>query len=254
VLELPQTIVRIISDGLPFVRYASAFAVERTFSAYPTEGMVNIDRILGSLVSSIASGTLSQVMHRGKARRYGMDLGRKVERMQNKKALGMGALGLAIAAWEHFQEQHGVQPTPTGAPVSRPSGPPPPPPPAPQQRSTIADVPEALILLRAMISAANADGAIDADERIAIVDSLRGEGLSAEDSAFLEQELNQPWPVAAIIASATGAEVAEQIYSVSLLTITLDTDEEKKHLDSLARGLKLSEEQLARARSLMRGE
>jgi uncharacterized membrane protein YebE (DUF533 family) len=216
---------------------------------------VNIDRILGSLVSNIASGALSQVMHRGKARRYGFDLGRKVERMKNKKALGMGALGLAVAAWEHYQEQQRPQSAPaaSGPGVSRPSVPPPPPPPAPQRSGATSD-PEALILLRAMISAANADGMIDSDERAAIIDALRAEGLSAEDSALLERELNQPWPISALVASSTSTELAEQIYSVSLLTIMLDTDEEKKHLDSLAEGLKLSNEQIARVHSLIRGE
>jgi tellurite resistance protein len=194
----------------------------------------------------------------------------------NKAALGMGVLGVAMAAAEHFMNKsesggatappspgRPMAPPPPGpgmAPPVPPGGagmaPPPPPPGAavapPPPGSPVAPQPAtqaenaAVVLIKAMIAAAAADGTIDADERSRIVGKLEAVGLSSEERAFIGTELLAPASAAAIAGQVKSPEMAEQVYAASLMAITVDTEAENNYLDELAGLMGLSPDVKAR--------
>lgn len=153
-------------------------------------------------------------------------------RLGAKGTLGLGLLGVAIAAYEHYSTQQvatGAPPPPP--PPTRPATPPPPPgavavlPPPPQ---------DAVLLIRAMIAAAAADGRIDEIERAAILARA-----GANDRAFLAAELSAPRTLAQI-AAATRPELIESVYAAALLAISMDTEAERDWLARLGDALGLS--------------
>lgn len=94
-------------------------------------------------------------------------------------------------------------------------------------------------LLRAMIAAAKADGKIDAAEKERIFARLNTLDLSAEDKAFVFDELAAPLDLNAVIAGATSPEIAAEIYAASLVAIESETPAEKAYLNMLAIRLEL---------------
>lgn len=95
-------------------------------------------------------------------------------------------------------------------------------------------------LVRAMIAAAKADGRIDADEKEAIFGKLETMNLSAEEKAWVFDELSSPLDINAVVARADTPEHATEIYAASLVAITADTASERAYLDALASKLKLA--------------
>lgn len=105
----------------------------------------------------------------------------------------------------------------------------------------VAEVDQAAVLmLRAMLMAAKADGEIDSDEKTAILSAL-GPDTDEDDRALVQAELASPIDIAALV-QATGPGQAVQIYSSALMAIRVDTPPEAIFLDRLARGLGLSEQ------------
>jgi len=102
-----------------------------------------------------------------------------------------------------------------------------------------ADEQNAAVLLRAMISAAKADGQLDADEQAKITEHLGD--VSAEEAAFVQNELAAPLDLQGLIADVPSG-LEQQVYLMSLMSITLDTKEEAVYLDSLRQGLNISEQ------------
>lgn len=167
-----------------------------------------------------------------------------------KAALGLGALGVAMAAWEHYKGQSAstAQPSPSAQPLPAMSPPPPPPPaPAAMPAPTAAAkalVPEALLVIRSMIAAAAADGLIDGNEREAILGRAQNAGLHADDLSALRQELAQPLSMPELLAQ-TPAHLAAEVYAAALITISVDTEAERRWMQRLAEGLKLDDSQRA---------
>lgn len=161
-----------------------------------------------------------------------------------KAKIGLGALGLAIAAYDHYKNSSAPATPSAGTPPPPPAqaapAPPPPPPSAGVQQPPVAQAEEAMHLLRAMVCAANADGLIDADERQRIIGSARDAGLDAEDIAALEGELAAPLSLAQLLARTRPAQ-REQVYVASVIAIGRDTDVEVRYLNDLARGLGIDE-------------
>lgn len=194
-------------------------------------------------------------------------LGRRRLPRQATMALGMGAVGLAIAAWEHFSQQKAAGSSPPPLPAAAPPVPPKPPgrgegpgspaapvappgtsqaPPPPPVLASPAASPdrgrearEAALLVRAMAAAAWADGAVDAEERAAISDRLATSGLSEEEQQFFLAELAAPPHLGELIARVDTPQLAEQFYLVSLLATRADTAAEREYLKSLATRLAL---------------
>lgn len=105
-------------------------------------------------------------------------------------------------------------------------------------------------LLRAMIAAAKADGKIDASEKERIFARLNTLELSAQDKAFVFDELSAPLDINAVIAPATTPEIAAEIYAASLVAIESETPAEKAYLNMLAVRLGLDQAYVAEIHAL----
>ena len=149
----------------------------------------------------------------------GLLLGSKKGRKLAGNALAYGGMAVAGAlAYRAYQNyQAGKQATPAAA-TETPLLPPPsdtpfnPVQPADQQSLSRN-------LLRAMIAAAKADGHIDANEQNSIFAQMDRMALSAEDKAFVMDELRTPLNVDAVASAARTPEEAAEIYTVSLLAM-----------------------------------
>ena len=95
-------------------------------------------------------------------------------------------------------------------------------------------------LIRAMLSAAKADGTIHDDE----VDLIKSyKGTSAES---LQAVMDQPADAKAIAALADSEQAAAEIYAVSCRVANGLNPKERDYLDNLAMALKLDPEMAAR--------
>jgi uncharacterized membrane protein YebE (DUF533 family) len=133
--------------------------------------------------------------------------------------------GLAYSAWQKYQTQQG------GAAS------------APEAFTPTAETEKEQLgktLVRAMISAAKADGRIDADEKEKIFAKLETMPLSAEEKAFVFDELASPLDINAVVARADTPEHAAEIYAASLVAMTADTAAERAYLEALASKLGLA--------------
>jgi|JI10StandDraft_1071094.scaffolds.fasta_scaffold137959_2 uncharacterized membrane protein YebE (DUF533 family) len=202
--------------------------------------MLNPERLLGQLIQ----GGLSGGFGRGKKRKRGgsllggMSSGTKVQ-------LGMGLLGVAIAAYEHYTKQNqgssgGALPSPAPGPGA-----------APMSVPTLASMPkssipanDASLLVQAMVAAAAADGVIDEAEKAQMLQRATEAGFDEETRRFLELELGNPKSLA-VIASSARPEIATDLYAASCAAITADTEAEKIYLATLAKRLGLSDEACA---------
>ncbi len=220
--------------------------------------MIDPERILGGL---IRQGVRSGLRGR-RSRRSGIG----VLGTLGTGAVGLGILGVAIAAFDHYTQSKSsgtsrpVPPPPVPSPESADRVTPPPPPPAsptpPQAGAPVDTVaspdksPEvakqqALLLIRSMIAAANADGEIDSNERKAILGRLAEAGLGDEDRSFVLKELETPPSVEDILSSVDSPELARHAYAVSLLAIDVDTQDERDYLHYLRLRLGLEDRVVA---------
>ncbi|MEO8500859.1 MAG: DUF533 domain-containing protein [Vicinamibacteria bacterium] len=208
---------------------------------------MNAEMLLGQLLR----GGLSRGLGRGRRRNRsgsllgGMSTGAKAQ-------IGMGLLGVAIAAYEHYTTQNQSSsepsPSPSSTPTATPSRLPQPVPSMPRTSMKPADSTEtakrasdATLLVQAMVAAAAADGIIDETERAQILRRSDEAGFDQETRAFLEKELGNPKSLAVIVASAR-PEIAVDLYAASCAAITADTEAETAYLDTLATHLKLTAE------------
>ncbi len=97
----------------------------------------------------------------------------------------------------------------------------------------------AALMLRAMIQAAKADGHIDPQERQQIIDHV-GADADAEDLSFVKEQLDAPVDIAALAADTPEA-LRVRVYTMSLMSVRLDTPAEAVYLDRLAAALGLDQ-------------
>jgi uncharacterized membrane protein YebE (DUF533 family) len=95
------------------------------------------------------------------------------------------------------------------------------------------------LLLRAMISAAKADGQIDQAEMQKVVGRLASDSVTAEEKQFVLDQMAAPVDVAALAAEVRSQAQAAEVYAASLLAIHADTEAEHAYLADLARALRL---------------
>lgn len=192
--------------------------------------MFNIDQILKSLQSD---PNLKRTAMSGAA---GLAAGMIFSGGKPGKLLGnaakAGALaavgGLAYKAFQNYQQGQGNGPMPQEDAF------------IPSAADEHAQEELGKTLVRAMISAAKADGRIDAEEKTAIFDKLKTMPLSAEEKAWVFDELSSPLDLNAVVARATTPEIAVEIYAASLVAISADTPAEQAYLEALASRLKLA--------------
>lgn len=94
-------------------------------------------------------------------------------------------------------------------------------------------------VMRAMISAAKADGHIDAGEQKRIFESLGKLELDSDSKAFVMDELMKPLDIEAVVQGARTPEQAAEIYAASLMAIDTSGAAERGYLSQLAARLKL---------------
>ncbi|ATU90732.1 tellurite resistance TerB family protein [Phyllobacterium zundukense] len=97
----------------------------------------------------------------------------------------------------------------------------------------------ALVLVRAMIAAARADGMVDDAEKARIIEKLSLSGINSDTQAFLANELNAPVDIDALVAAAVTDAQKVELYTASRLAIDPKTRAERGYLDLLAGRLKL---------------
>ncbi|BBF91978.1 tellurite resistance TerB family protein [Blastochloris tepida] len=141
--------------------------------------------------------------------------------------------GLAYKAWQNYQAGKpiidmgaGVEPPPERSAFG-------------ETADAAADQQTALLIVRAMIAAAAADGVVDQAERQSIVGGLSRAGLGAAETSFLEGEFAKPLTADALVVQVPSPEVAAQVYTAARLAINPDNAAETGFLARLATGLKL---------------
>lgn len=131
---------------------------------------------------------------------------------------------------------------PTAAPLALPAAP------------AGADTGEAaLLVMRAMIAAAAADGRIDEGERERILGTLKTAGIDAQGVQLIEAELERPASAAELAAAVKTPEAAVQVYTAARRIITPNTVEERVFLAHLSAALGLEPKIVAQIDAMASG-
>ena len=202
--------------------------------------MFNPEQLLGQLMGDAMSGQLGGRKRKRSKSGLGALLGGSGGMSTATKAkVGLGLLGVAYAAYQHYSQASSPAAAPQPVMAPGPMPPPPPgargamPPPPPAANPSPARVEEAMHLLRAMITAAHADGLIDADEREAILGRARQAGMDADSLQALDAEIRAPLTLEQLTIRTPAAQRAE-VYAAALIAITADTEAERAFLDRMA--------------------
>jgi uncharacterized membrane protein YebE (DUF533 family) len=115
----------------------------------------------------------------------------------------------------------------------------------PPAEATAASGETALLVMRAMIAAAAADGRVDEGERERILGTLKRAGIGQEGVALIEAELAQPASAADLAAAVKTPEMAVQVYTAARRIITPNTVEERVFLAHLSGALGLDPRSVA---------
>ncbi|UYO00917.1 MAG: tellurite resistance TerB family protein [Devosia sp.] len=191
--------------------------------------MFNIDQILKTLQTDKNAQRTAMTGAAGLAAGLLLSGGKPGKLLGNAAKVGaMAAVGgLAYKAWQNYQQGQSGQASPPSEDKFIPAP------------DTAAQEELGKTLVRAMIAAAKADGRIDAEEKEAIFERLKTMPLSAEEKAWVFDELSTPLDINAVVARADTPEHAAEIYAASLVAISADTAAEQAYLEALATKLKL---------------
>lgn len=96
-----------------------------------------------------------------------------------------------------------------------------------------------IVLVRAMIAAARADGHIDEQERARITEKLAMSGVDTDLASFVRAELAKPVDVDALVKHAATEAQKVELYTASRLAIEPTSRAERGYLDMLAGRLAL---------------
>lgn len=193
--------------------------------------MANLQRILGTLMSTGMGGRSRRGPSFGKAAMGGGMLG-GLSGGSMLKGAGLAMLGkLAYDAYQQYQSQGAAEAQGREATAF-------------EGADAGVEDRKALLLIRAMIAAANADGQIDPAERRQIANKLQEAGTDAEDRAFVEREMESPVALDELLRQVEGEEGAEQFYLASELAINADTDAERSYLRYIAARLRIPEDRV----------
>ncbi len=161
-------------------------------------------------------------------------LGTKAGRSLAGKALKIGSLaligGLAYKALQNYQAGKpliAATQDPHLAEAPRGSG----------YETAAVTNDSALLYIRAMISAAAADGRVDPKEQEKIFGSLKQAGMDAHAEEFVARELNRPATIADLVAGVKTEQEAVQVFTAARIAVELDSQENNDFLVNLANGL-----------------
>jgi uncharacterized membrane protein YebE (DUF533 family) len=102
-----------------------------------------------------------------------------------------------------------------------------------------------MLVLKAMINAAKADGQIDDAERQRILGQLEEAGADAEAREFVQAEMRRLFDADGL-PEVPNPQTAVEVYAASVLAIEVDTPAERDYLRRLAQGLGLEERTVQR--------
>jgi uncharacterized membrane protein YebE (DUF533 family) len=218
---------------------------------------MDLNRVLGALLG----GAAQPQRKRRRSPGVGSVLGGRSAEARAARAIGALAVG-AIGAWMERSGQ--AQPAPAApqparrapAPAPDVAGPArripqtgsatgaspwaqPRPAPPPEPTGPEAEEAEALLMIRAMIAAAKADGRVDAAERAAIAAQLDAAGLSAEERDFVLADFDRPLTPEALARDARDPMLRARLYAAAVAAAGEITPPERAWLDALAQALKL---------------
>jgi uncharacterized membrane protein YebE (DUF533 family) len=173
----------------------------------------------------------------------GLLLGNKKMRKMGGGMLGYGgaaAVGaLAMHAYQAYKRGQAVQST---VPMSVTQ----------VENTPVAALPHAtpatdgapfeLVLVKAMVGAAKADGHIDANEQRRLFSEVERMGLDSEAKAYVFDLLTKPVDLASIANCVATPEQGAELYLASRLAIDPDEPSERAYLDALATRLKIAPE------------
>jgi uncharacterized membrane protein YebE (DUF533 family) len=98
----------------------------------------------------------------------------------------------------------------------------------------------AMLMIRAMIAAAKADGEIDRQEQEKILGRLEEAGADPEAQAFVRDEMARPADLQTIVSAVDSPHTAIEAYAASLFAIDVDTPAEAAYMRQLAQDLGLN--------------
>lgn len=110
---------------------------------------------------------------------------------------------------------------------------------------------DAHLMVRVMVAAARADGAIDAEERQRMLGHLKDVQGTAEDREYLLAEMESPHGLDDIADQVPDPEQALELYSAALIAIDVDTPSERHFLADLARRLSLDPGRVAELHAVL---
>lgn len=96
-----------------------------------------------------------------------------------------------------------------------------------------------LVLIRAMIAAANADGHIDEAERANIREQLRGMGMEQSSVGLLQQEIDRPLTPIELAGQIDSQAAASEVFLLSTIIVDEANPMEREYLKELASALRL---------------
>ena len=108
----------------------------------------------------------------------------------------------------------------------------------------------ALLLIRAMITAAYSDGAMSTEERQRIMQEIEEAGADDEDRRVMEREIANPKPLDELLSEVNDEETAEEFYLASRAAMDGETEADRTYLSNLRQRLGLSEQQVAEVEEL----
>jgi uncharacterized membrane protein YebE (DUF533 family) len=209
---------------------------------------MNLNRIFDGLVSSgiaggLAGGAASGLLVQGLGSRKGRKMMGKAARLGGAAVIG----GLAWKAYEQYRGNRDAQPSPSGpAPAGSEAA-------SWQGITQDQFLPEAgataarrdLLVLRAMITAAHADGHIDTDERIKIYQRIETLDLSHAEKGLLMDEISEPLILEQLVQQVPNRAMAAEVYLAALLMADSPAPAHRLFLHDLAEQLALPAEFVA---------
>lgn len=207
---------------------------QNTSQANPAPTSNGSSGLKGFAGGALTGGALALLMGNKKFRK----IGGKVATYGGVAALGAAA----YHAYGQWKENKAQAPQASSQPVAAPA-----PAQIAHQTQAFNQLPateleqHSKLVLMAMISAAKADGHINADEQRLLEAEFDRLNASPDEHAWIRTQINSPADPAAVAKQVETPEQAAEVYMASVLVNGADSFMERAYLDELARQLGLEE-------------
>lgn len=201
---------------------------------------MDLNRALEGLMRSGIGGSLAAGLAGGLA--ANAISGKKTRKLAGTALKVGGAVAVGGLAWKAYQRYRGATETGPDQTAGRAPGA------SPwdaltetgfQPTGTAACRRRDLLIIRAMIAAAHADGHLDEAERGRIFGRIDTLGLDAAEKGLLFDELRHPLTVPELARQASTPELAAEVYAAALLAIDESQSISRAYLAELAEAMAL---------------